>query len=161
MMGLLLSSGTFIHCRAAITSVAGLLMFALVHPANADQTSIIGLWKTIDDITGKPRGLVRIYESDGEFVGKIERGLAAQDDPSAICTKCTDARKNQPFVGMVILSGLRKEGDEYIDGEILDPDSGRVYRARARIENDGNQLDLRGYIGIELFGRSQVWTREE
>src|SRR5262245_40381803 len=125
--------------------------------AHADNTSIVGLWKTIDDVTGKPRGLVRIYESNGTFSGKIERGLASEDNAEAVCTKCTDARKNQPFSGMVILTGLRRDGGEYVGGEILDPDSGRVYRARVRLEGGGAQLNVRGYIGIEILGRSQIW----
>lgn len=145
----------------SLRCIAYCAALGLVLPAHADQATIVGLWRTIDDVTGKPRGLVRIYESNGEFLGKIERGLAAEDHSAAVCTKCTDARKNQPFFGMVILSGLRREGSEYVGGEVLDPDSGKVYRARVRLEEGGRQLNMRGYIGIELFGRSQTWVREE
>ncbi len=138
-------------------------MFALgaSAAAAADPASPVGLWRTFDDQTGKPRGLIRIVERDGVYSGRIERGLAPADNAVAICSKCPGARKDQPFLGMVILEGLRKEGDEYVGGEILDPDNGRVYRCKAALLEQGRKLLVRGYIGVPAFGRSQTWVREE
>jgi len=77
-----------------------------------------------------------------------------------VCDKCKDERKGQPIVGMVIVRGIRKAGDEFGGGEILDPDTGTVYRCKMRLIENGARLLVRGYIGISLLGRSQTWTRE-
>ena len=125
----------------------------------ADEPSPVGLWKTISDTTGKPAGIVEITLTDGEYSGRIVRSL--DHDGSAVCEKCTDGRKNQPIVGLVFLTGLRKSGDEYTGGEILDPDNGKVYRAKMKLVDGGAKLDVRGYIGFALLGRTQTWLREK
>lgn len=124
---------------------------------HAEQTPV-GRWKTIDDKTGKPKAIVVIYEENGRLFGRVEATL----DPNAkkICDLCKDERKNQPIVGMVILRGLTAHGDEYSGGDILDPDNGSVYRCKIRLQNGGNELSVRGFIGFSLLGRSQRWTRE-
>jgi len=127
--------------------------------ALAAGPSIAGRWRTVDDKTGKPRGIVLIYEQDGQFFGKIERSLDPKE-ANQICDQCKDERKNKPVTGMVILRHLKRNGDEYGGGDILDPDNGSVYRCKAKLAEDGNKLVLRGFIGISLLGRSQTWTRE-
>ncbi|MEN3274628.1 MAG: hypothetical protein V7631_418 [Massilia sp.] len=127
----------------------------------AQNNSAVGLWKTIDDETGKPKALVRVTEENGTLQGKIEklfRGPNEEQNP--VCTKCTDSRKNQPMIGMTIVSGLKKNGDEYTGGEILDPAAGKVYKSKATLRDGGQKLEVRGYIGAPMFGRSQVWQRE-
>jgi uncharacterized protein (DUF2147 family) len=120
------------------------------------------LWKTIDDETGKPKALVRIAESNGEFKGTIEKLFRPADqDQNPKCTKCEDARKDQPIIGMTILTGMRKEDDEYTGGRILDPNNGKVYKSKMSLADDGKKLKLRGYIGVPMLGRTQVWLREE
>jgi uncharacterized protein (DUF2147 family) len=122
----------------------------------------VGLWKTIDDNTGQPRGLVRIREVNGRYEGRVEKGFPRPDEKEPPrCEKCDGARHNQPVLGMTILWGLTKQGDEYQGGEILDPESGKIYRARMKLIEGGKKLDVRGFIGISLLGRSQIWLREE
>ena len=96
--------------------------------AAADLTPA-GLWKTIDDKTGRPRGIVRIYEERGELFGKIESSVSPEE-AKEVCNHCSGERKNKPVIGMVILTGMKKSGAEYGGGEILDPDTGWVYRCR-------------------------------
>jgi uncharacterized protein (DUF2147 family) len=130
--------------------------------AFAGELSPLGLWKTIDDNTGKPRGLVRIVEVNGEYQGKVEKIFPKPgEDPDPKCEKCDGARRNQPVIGMTILWGLTKQGDEYQGGEILDPENGKVYRAKMKLIDAGRKLEVRGFIGFSLFGRSQTWMREE
>ena len=74
---------------------------------------------------------------------------------------CTDARKDKPIVGMVIVSGLKKDGSEYNGGEILDPNNGKVYKSKLEVADGGKKLKVRGYIGVPLLGRSQTWERQE
>jgi uncharacterized protein (DUF2147 family) len=129
--------------------------------AYAADSSPAGRWQTIDDDDGKPRSLVVIEEKQGELSGRIEKIFPRPgDDTQNLCEQCEGARKNQPIVGMVFLWGLRKQGDEYAGGEILDPDNGNIYRATLKLSPDGKQLTVRGYLGISLFGRSQTWLRE-
>jgi uncharacterized protein (DUF2147 family) len=130
--------------------------------AHAADSGVAGRWLTMDDDDGKPRSLVVIEEKRGELSGRIEQIFPRPgDNAQNLCEQCEGARKNQPVVGMVFLWGLRKQGDEYADGEILDPDNGQIYRAKLKLSPDGKQLTVRGYIGISLFGRSQVWLREK
>lgn len=137
------------------------MMFAM--PAAWAQTaSPIGLWKTIDDETGKPKALVRITEQNGALEGKIEKLFREpNEDQNPKCVSCTDSRKNQPIVGMTIVSGLKKDGNEYTGGEILDPAKGKVYKSKATLRDGGQKLEVRGYIGAPMFGRSQIWHREQ
>ena len=127
----------------------------------AENLSPVGLWKTIDDKTGKPRSLIRINESNGEYSATIEKGLLATDTGEAICDKCSDERKNQKLLGMTIVKGLKKNGPQYDGGEILDPDNGKTYRCKMKLDESGNRLEVRGFVGISLLGRSQIWNRVE
>ena len=137
-------------------------MLALPTAAWAQNASPVGAWKTIDDKTGKPKALVRISEEGGVLTGKIEklyRDPSEEQNPT--CVKCSDARKDQPIIGMTILSGLKKDGDEYTGGEILDPAAGKTYKSKASLPDNGNKLEVRGYIGAPMFGRTQTWQREQ
>ncbi len=145
--------------RNLIRATAAMLLAALaVCGTDANLLTPVGRWKTIDDKTGKPKAIVRVYEENGRLFGRIEATL----DPKAkkVCDKCTDSRKDQPIVGMVILRGLSQHGGEYTGGDILDPDNGSVYRCKMRLTDQGAKLSVRGFIGFSLLGRSQVWTRE-
>lgn len=137
------------------------MMFAM--PAAWAQTaSPVGLWKTVDDETGKPKALVRITEQNGALEGKIEKLFREpNEDQNPKCVACTDSRKNQPIVGMTIVSGLKKDGNEYTGGEILDPAKGKTYKSKATLKDNGSKLEVRGYIGAPMFGRSQTWVREQ
>jgi uncharacterized protein (DUF2147 family) len=140
----------------------GMTLIVLSATAHAAEVSPIGLWKTIDDKTGQPRGLVRIMDVNGQYEGKVEKIFPKPgEETNPKCEKCDGLRRNQPVIGMTILWGLTKQGNEYQGGEILDPEDGKVYRARMRFLDSGKKLDVRGFIGFSLFGRSQIWIREE
>ena len=141
---------------------ASLIALAMAAPALAEEASPVGLWKNIDDVTGKPKALIRITESKGEVRGQIEKlFLAAGENPNPRCDKCQGANKDQPVLGMVFMSGLRKNGDAYSGGEILDPDSGKVYRSKLMLVDGGKKINVRGYVGVPMFGRSQTWIRQD
>lgn len=130
--------------------------------AIAQDASPVGVWKTIDDQTGKPKSLVRITDNNGELRGKVERLFREPDDEqNPKCDKCTDERKDQPIIGMVILTGMKKEGSEYNGGQILDPASGKIYKSKMSLSEGGKKLDVRGYIGVPMLGRTQTWERVE
>jgi uncharacterized protein (DUF2147 family) len=138
------------------------LAAGLVGVAAAETDSPAGLWKTIDDKTGKERSLVRIVENNGIFEGKVEKIFEqSDDDPNHLCKKCEGERKDKPIIGMTFLWGLKKDGDLYGGGEILDPKNGKIYRAKMQLTEGGRKLEVRGYIGLSLFGRSQTWLRLE
>jgi uncharacterized protein (DUF2147 family) len=142
--------------RAALAAAAMLLPIASAHA----QDSPVGLWKTIDDETQQPKSLIRITEKDGALTGTSEK-LINPSTPDPKCDKCTDDRKDMPITGMTILTGLKKVGGDWEDGRILDPNNGKTYKAKAKLQDGGKKLEVRGFIGISLLGRSQVWLREE
>lgn len=126
--------------------------------AAVDLSSATGWWQPIDSKTGEPLGLIRIYEDHGLFFGRIEPS-SPSDDRSRTCSRCPDERRNQPIIGLVLIRNMRLQGDEYVGGDILDPDTGWIYGCKFRLVDDGSKLIMRGFIGISLFGRSQMWKR--
>ncbi|HGY56933.1 MAG TPA: DUF2147 domain-containing protein [Caldithrix abyssi] len=125
---------------------------------NAQDNSIVGRWKTIDDETGEPKSIVSIYERDGKYYGRIDSLFRKPgEDPDPICDKCPedDPRYKQKTIGMEIIKDMVKDGDEYVDGTILDPKKGKIYNCKLWIE-DG-KLMVRGYI-LFLY-RTQTWYR--
>lgn len=135
---------------------------ALASFGAAAQQSPVGVWKTIDDATGKPKALIRITDNKGELRGKIEKLFREPgEDPNPKCEKCEGALKDQPVLGMTILAGMKQDGDEYNGGQILDPANGKVYRSKMSLADGGKKLNVRGYIGVPAFGRTQTWVREE
>ncbi|MFN3295195.1 DUF2147 domain-containing protein [Caldimonas sp.] len=128
------------------------------------QASPVGLWKTIDDATKKEKSLVRITEQGGVLSGRIEKLLDPQSKPDAVCDKCSDERKGQAIVGLNIIRNVRQNADDasiWEGGDILDPNNGKVYRVRLKPVDGGKKLEVRGYIGAPLLGRTQVWQRVE
>jgi len=125
----------------------------------AAQPSPVGFWNTISDTDGRPTAIVEIREERGEYVGVVRGLLVPADAEDSVCGKCSGDRKGQRIVGMQILRHIRREGDEWRGGEILDPENGKTYRARLKLADGGKKLIVRGYIGFSLFGRSQTWVR--
>lgn len=140
-----------------------LVLFAFASSAVLAQGTPAGLWRTIDDKTRVVRSQVRIIEINGEYEGRIEKILTRlpDDDPENLCRACEGARKDKPVIGMTILWGLKKDGDQYGGGEILDPKNGRIYRCKMKLLDGGKKLEVRGFIGVSLLGRSQIWEREQ
>ncbi|MEO1263264.1 MAG: DUF2147 domain-containing protein [Bacteroidota bacterium] len=123
---------------------------------------VFGYWKTIDDNTGETKSVVHIYKNDeGKTEGKVIEVLPRPGvDPEVKCTECPkdDPRHGQKVAGMVIMSDMKKDGDEYCCGEIMDPENGNSYRCK--IWTDGKEkLKVRGYLGP--FFRTQTWMRED
>ena len=126
------------------------------------ESTPAGLWRTIDDNSGKEKSLVRIIEVNGEFRGTIEKLFREPgEDPNPNCEKCPGDKKNKPVIGMMILTGLKKDNGLWSGGEILDPQNGKTYKCKVWLENKNRDLHVRGFIGMALLGRTQVWKREE
>jgi uncharacterized protein (DUF2147 family) len=146
--------------KAAI--VAGALVLAGL--SAWAQSTPVGLWKTIDDDSKKEKSLVRISETGGVFSGKIEKLLDPDTKPDAKCDKCSDERKDQPILGLPIIRNVKANGDDatlWDGGEILDPNNGKTYKVRLKPADGGKKLEVRGYIGAPLLGRTQTWHRVE
>lgn len=126
------------------------------------QTTPVGLWKTIDDDGKTEKSLVRIGEQGGVLVGSIDKLLDPKAAADAKCDKCTDDRKDKPVLGLQIIRGVKAEGEGvWGGGEILDPNNGKTYKTRLKPVDGGKKLEVRGYIGAPLFGRTQTWVRVE
>ena len=121
-----------------------------------------GRWQTIDDETGKPKSIVEIQTAaDGTLSGKVAEILRSDQGPNPLCSECDGERKDQPITGMTILQDLKPNGEQvWSDGTILDPAKGKTYRAKAKLLDGGDKLEVRGYVGIEALGRSQTWIRQ-
>ena len=143
--------------RKHLIVAAGLLMG---WRAFAAESSPAGLWKTVDDKTHKTRGVIRLYEKDGAIFGKI---VSSADPKEArdVCDKCDGERKNKPIIGLEVVRDMKKRGSEYAGGDILDPESGWIYKCKMTLEDGGRKLIVRGFLGLSLLGRSQTWFRLE
>lgn len=127
-------------------SLLGVLSFAQIE----------GKWKTIDDETKQAKSIVEIYKkSDGKYYGKVSQLLIKPADPN--CTACKDDRKGKPILGMEIIRGLKKDDNEFTGGTITDPKTGKTYKCT--ITREADQLNVRGYIGLSLIGRTQTWQK--
>ena len=143
-----------------------LLLIALALTLNSAHAGAIenpvGLWRTIDDKSGKEKSLVRVTESNGQLQLTIEKIFREPgEDPNPLCDKCPGEKKNKPVIGMQIGNGLKKDGDVWSGGEILDPQNGKTYKCKVWLEDKGKKLHVRGFIGVSVLGRTQVWVREE
>ena len=142
-------------------AAAGLLLAAATVAFAQGADSPVGVWQTIDDHTHQPKALVQITQSaDGTLSGKVIKGLNPADSPERRCTECTDERKDQKILGMTIIRDMKQDGDHWDGGNILDPENGKVYRCKMSLEEGGQKLVVRGYIGVSLLGRSQTWNRQ-
>ena len=120
--------------------------------------SIIGQWETFDDQTKKKKALIEIYESNDLFFAKIVKSYVGEKN--AVCKACKGTRKGKPIIGLVIIENLKKDGDEYNSGTIIDPENGKTYKCYLELI-DHTKLKVRGYLGFSLFGRTQYWRRKE
>jgi uncharacterized protein (DUF2147 family) len=129
-----------------VLSLFGVLSFAQIE----------GKWKTIDDETKQAKSIVEIYKkSDGKYYGKVSQLLIKPANPN--CTGCKDDRKGKPILGMEIIRGLKKDGDEFTGGTITDPKTGKTYKCT--ITKSGDKLNVRGYMGVSILGRTQIWDK--
>ena len=148
--------------RALVVMVVSLAVLSSATIALAESPSPTGQWQTVSDVTGKATSIVRISLENGALVGMIEKLIREPgEDPNPLCTACPDEKRDQPVQGMTTLWGLEKDGADWNGGFILDPDNGKTYRSELRVTDGGEQLEVRGYIGFSLFGRTQVWIRKK
>lgn len=125
------------------------------------EQSALGQWKTIDDETGATKSIVEISETDGKLVGKVIKLFKKpEEDQNPKCDKCSGDRKDQPVIGMTILWDMKKKDEhKWSDGHILDPKNGKTYSCKIELIEDGKKIKVRGFLGISLLGRSQIWER--
>ena len=127
------------------------------------QNSPVGLWRTIDDDGKTEKSTVRITVANGVYTGKVEH-ITDPAKANEVCAKCEDDRKDKPIVGMVIINDVKQDAEEpslWTGGLILDPAAGKTYKVRLKTTDGGKKLDVRGYIGSPMFGRTQTWIRAE
>lgn len=144
------------RCQPALFALA----LAFAAPTLAAELTPVGTWTTIDDTTNKPKSIVQIAEVDGKLLGKVVQVLQSDEGPHPLCKKCEGDRKDQPVEGMTIIWGVTKDGDVWDGGKILDPKTGKIYKVKLTVTDNGQKLDVHGYIGFALLGRSQVWERK-
>lgn len=120
--------------------------------------SPVGTWRTIDDNTGQPKSIVRIYQSGSTLQGKVVKLLPGAT--TSICNNCPGKLKGKPIIGMLVMWGYKPgSGGSWSGGRILDPGSGKVYKSNLKISPNGKALSVRGYLGVSAFGRTQTWQR--
>ena len=140
--------------RALLAMFLGALTFSALA-----QNTPVGLWRSSDDKTGEAKAEIRIAESPGGLIGKIEKRLFRAPGAPDICVPCSDDRKDQPILGLEIIRGAKKaEGqDVWEGGKIVDPENGRNYTLKMTPIDSGQKLEVRGSFGP--FGRTQTWAR--
>jgi uncharacterized protein (DUF2147 family) len=148
------------RAKLLISALALVSLIACVHRLSADPTPT-GLWQAVDDDTKQPTGWFLITEQTGVYNGIIAKMfLKPGEDPNAVCDQCKDDRHDHPWLGLELIRGMRQESaDKYSGGTILDPRDGKIYKATMKVAPDGQTLIVRGYLGVELLGRNQYWTR--
>jgi uncharacterized protein (DUF2147 family) len=129
-------------------------------PLLAADPTAVGLWEQVDENSGKPESWFKIVERNGAYEGNIVKIFQKPgEDENWVCHKCEGAEKGAPVLGLALIKGMKRNGMSYEDGTIMDPRDGSIYRALMKLSPDGQKLEVRGYLGISLFGRSQVWNR--
>jgi len=139
--------------------VVFILILFVFYTLSAEAQSIFGKWKSIDSKTGKTEAIIEVFQENKKAYAKII-DILNPADKDKICIYCKGKNKNKPILGMIILDGLKEDGDEWSGGKIVDPKNGNTYKCYIKLK-DNNTLKLRGYIGISLFGRTEYWKRFE
>jgi len=124
-----------------------------------EMTSAIGNWVTIDDKTGKAKSIVKITQVGDELRGSIVK-LMDPAKQNAVCDECKGVNKDKPIKGMIMMWGLKPAGAGWAGGRILDPSNGKIYKAKMSLVDGGKKLNVRGFIGFSLLGRTQTWIRQ-
>lgn len=137
-----------------------LCTFLFVSFAQAASQSPVGTWRTIDDDTGKVKSLVSVWLDGKELKGKIIE-LIDPEEETPICDECKGKFKNVPIVGLTFVWGLEEDDGEWEGGKILDPGNGKIYKAKLKTIENGTKLEVRGFIGFALIGRTQIWERAD
>ena len=153
------------NARAAAAALAALVLASAAastcaRAQGAPKPHLTGFWQSYSD-DGDPSGWFYFYEKNGLYEGRLVKMFKKKGETTLVqtCTACPGDKKNTPMLGLVIVYNLKHHGDKFESGNILDPRDGSVYNAEAEVSPDGEKLLLRGYLGLELFGQTQTWTR--
>ena len=144
-----------------VRTLTAIALIGLSTRASAQNMSPEGHWRTIDDNTHQTKSIVAIRIVNGEAEGAVEKVFvppAKEEAPH--CDGCPGEFAGKPIVGMRIMWGLKKSGDEWTEGRVFDPDAKKTYRCKVRVVDAGRKLEVRGFIGFSLIGRTQTWVRE-
>lgn len=148
--------------RSLLAHAGSVALLTVSLHAQAANDTPVGRWKTFDDDTGKATSIIRIRNFDGELRGWIAKVLKTPEEGALpTCTLCEGELKDAPVEGLRFMWGLRREGDAWTGGQVVDPETGKVYNVKMELEDAGRKLVVRGYIGIPLLGRTQTWERVE
>jgi uncharacterized protein (DUF2147 family) len=148
------------YLQKLIVVGAVVLTGAVGLPSRAADPSAVGLWEQVDEKTGQAESWFKITERNGAYEGTIVKiFFKPGEDENWTCDKCEGADRGRPVLGLTLIRGMRRNGSAYEEGTIMDPRDGSVYRALMKLSPDGQKLEVRGYLGISLFGRSQTWNR--
>lgn len=144
-----------------VAALSGPSAFAQAALGSRGSQSPVGRWRTFDPDTHELRSIVEITAVGDELQGKVIQRFPPPGDPThGICSACPGRLRNEPILGMTLLWHLRKQGDRWGDGTIVDPTTGKTYRLEIQLADGGRELVLRGYVGISLFGRTRIWMRD-
>lgn len=142
-------------------SLAVFALLCLLPLAAQAQNTPLGRWRSIDDATGKPKAVIEVSEAgNGTLSAKIVQLIDTSDGPNPLCDACSGVRYNKPIVGMTIAWGLKPQGKIWVGGRILDPENGKEYSVKFTPVAGGKRLEVRGFLGVALLGRTQTWLRE-
>jgi uncharacterized protein (DUF2147 family) len=151
------SAGAWLFVLASIVTWAA-------QPAVAADKNVGGYWKSFDKDTGKVQSVFRVWEDKGKLVGKILKTFPKPGEkPQERCTECEGAQKDQPIIGIIFMWGLEREADnprKWTGGKVLNPSDGKVYNVEVELSEDGETLNVYGYIRILVkVGGTNVWKR--
>jgi uncharacterized protein (DUF2147 family) len=156
-----MTANAFSWRRLSTWKTLSAFVFLCAHQAFSGP-SPEGRWRTVDDATGQPKSIVRLWVENGQLIGQID-SIFPQPGKTTnpICDLCPEPFHNKPTKSIHFLWGLKQDGEEWSGGEVLDPKNGKIYRCKLKVQGDNRSLVIRGFIGISLLGRSQTWERLE
>lgn len=135
-----------------------LLIGFILMSSGLQAQGIFGKWKVVNE-AGRVNSIIEIYEEGDVIHGKVIR-ITKEEHRDRKCTECPGELKNRPIEGLNVIRDFVKEGNEYIDGTLIDPKSGKEYKGKIWVdETNPDKLNVRGYIAF--FFKTKVWERVE